>query len=109
MISIDPNDRSYVTQINTISCKPEHQDELLSKMTAQAAEVMAKQPGCISLSLHKSLDGTQVVNYVQWAGKELLDAAPEFQRRFGEYRHLILDARPRLFIVVYQHGRESAS
>jgi quinol monooxygenase YgiN len=105
MVQIDANTTNYVTQINTLTCKPEHQLELISKIISQAKEVMAVSPGCISISLHKSTDGTQVVNYVQWESKELLDAAhttPEFQRRLQEYKHLVLNAGPHLFEIVGQ-------
>jgi heme-degrading monooxygenase HmoA len=105
MVRIDGSDKSYVTQINTLKCKPEHQQELVEKMIAQAKQVMARQPGCISITLHRSTDGTQVVNYVQWQSKELLDGAHatlEFQQRLQGYRHLVLDAGPHLFEVVAQ-------
>jgi quinol monooxygenase YgiN len=105
MVRIDGSDKSYITQINTLRCKPEHQQELVEKMIAQTKEVMARQPGCISITLHRSTDGTQVVNYVQWQSKQLLDAAhatPEFQQRLQGYRHLVLDVGPHLFEVVAQ-------
>jgi quinol monooxygenase YgiN len=109
MVRIDKNGTSYVTQINTLKCKPEHQQELTTKMIAQATEVMARQPGCISITLHKSTDGTQIVNYVQWESRELLDAAhatPEFQRHFQGYRHLVLDGGPHLFDIVAQVDKD---
>ena len=31
---------------------------------------MSQQEGLISANLHKSLDGTKVVNYAQWISKE---------------------------------------
>lgn len=105
MVRIDKNEKNYVTQINTIKCRPENQQELIRRMIAQAEEVMARQPGCVSITLHRSLDGTQVVNYVQWRSRELLDAAhaaPEFQPHFEGYRHLVLDGGPHLFEVAAQ-------
>jgi quinol monooxygenase YgiN len=105
MVRIDKNEKNYVTQINTIKCSPENQQELMRRMIAQAEEVMARQPGCVSITLHRSLDGTQVVNYVQWRSRELLDVAhtvPEFQRHFEGYRALVLDGGPRLFEIAAQ-------
>ena len=54
-----------VTQITIIEAEPEKQAEALSIMT-ERARFMARQPGCISISLHRSLDGRRIVNYVQW-------------------------------------------
>jgi quinol monooxygenase YgiN len=105
MVRIDKNEKNYVTQINTIKCRPENQQELIRRMIAQAEDVMARQPGCVSITLHRSLDGTHVVNYVQWRSRELLDAAhaaPEFQPHFEGYRHLVLDGGPHLFEVAAQ-------
>ena len=54
-----------ITQITIIEAEPEKQAEALSIMT-ERARFMARQPGCISISLHRSLDGRRIVNYVQW-------------------------------------------
>ena len=42
---------------------------------AERARFMAGQPGFISISLHRSLDGKRIVNYIQWQSRELLHAA----------------------------------
>jgi Antibiotic biosynthesis monooxygenase len=52
-----------VTQITVIEAEPENQDEALSLM-ADRARFMARQPGFVSISLHRSLDGRRIVNYV---------------------------------------------
>lgn len=74
MVSIQQNN-NFVTQINLIKVEPENQQQLLELMMEQAETVMAKQPGFISSNIHKSVDGTRVVNYVQWSSQDLLDAA----------------------------------
>jgi heme-degrading monooxygenase HmoA len=38
---------------------------------------MCRQPGSISASIHKSLDGTRVVNYAQWRSAEDFAALQE--------------------------------
>src|SRR6266516_2457288 len=58
-----------VTQITTVKVPPNHQAEVLRLMT-ERARFMATQPGFVSVSLHKSEDGSHVVNYVQWANRE---------------------------------------
>jgi hypothetical protein len=54
-----------VTQITTVKVPPDHQSEVLQLME-ERARYMATQPGFVSVSLHRSEDGSHVVNYVQW-------------------------------------------
>jgi hypothetical protein len=54
-----------LTQITIVESEPSKQGEALSLMT-ERARFMARQPGFISISLHRSLDGRRIVNYVQW-------------------------------------------
>jgi heme-degrading monooxygenase HmoA len=60
-----------VTQINVFTVPPEKQQPLIDFL-AQAAAIAREVPGWMSASLHKSLDGTRVVNYAQ---SESMDAA----------------------------------
>ncbi|RWO09481.1 MAG: hypothetical protein E5Y16_19670 [Mesorhizobium sp.] len=53
-----------VTPITIVDSEPDKQTEALSVMT-ERARFMARQPGFISISLHRSLDGRRIVNYVQ--------------------------------------------
>ena len=73
-----------VTQITTVKMRPDNQDEVL-KLMKERAKFMARQPGFVSVSLHRSEDGSHVVNYVQWTDKERLIAAhhsPEFRKKW---------------------------
>jgi heme-degrading monooxygenase HmoA len=75
-----------VTQITIVESQPDKQAEVLSLMT-ERARFMARQPGFISISLHRSLDGKRIVNYVQWQDRDHLQSAhrsPEFRK---EWRH----------------------
>lgn len=54
-------DKQPVTQITIIESDPEKQAEALSVM-AERARFMASQPGFVSISLHRSLDGRRIVN-----------------------------------------------
>jgi hypothetical protein len=60
-----------ITHINVFSVASERQDELVKSLieTVKAAREM---PGWISASIHRSLDGRRVTNYVQF---ESLEAA----------------------------------
>ena len=94
----------YVTQITTAEVEDgQHQDELLRLMT-ERARFMATQPGFISISLHRSLDGKRVVNYVQWASREELVAAhraPEFRSKWPQVGKAAEDIEPALYEVVH--------
>ena len=57
--------QGIVTQITTVKMKPTNQDEVLQLME-ERAKFMATQPGFVSVNLHRSQDGSHVVNYVQW-------------------------------------------
>ena len=63
-----------MTFINVFAVEPERQ-ALLVKLLLDATEhVMSKQPGFISARLHRSLDGTHVVNYARWRDRAAFEA-----------------------------------
>ncbi len=90
------------TQITTVRIKPENQDEIL-KLMKERARFMATQPGFVSVNLHRSQDGSHIVNYVQWTDKEKLAAAhhsPEFRKKWPRFGDLVKEAEPCLYDVV---------
>ena len=100
---------SLVTQITTVEVDAGKQNELLSLMI-ERARFMATQPGFVSISLHRSLDGTRIVNYIQWASRELLEAAhhsPEFREKWPRFGSLAEDVAPNLYEIV--HVEDTAS
>lgn len=82
-------DALYATFINTFRCQPADQDEVVAINVDIVEQVAATFPGFISASVHRSIDGTRVFNYLQWESAEHLAAmqrSPEFQalaRRFA--------------------------
>ncbi|MEM8779237.1 MAG: antibiotic biosynthesis monooxygenase [Cyanobacteria bacterium P01_G01_bin.49] len=58
-------DNEVITVIVIFSVEPERQQELVN-VIAQFLETVKQQPGFVSASIHKSLDGVKVVNYAQW-------------------------------------------
>jgi heme-degrading monooxygenase HmoA len=91
-----------VTQITTVKMSPDNQDEVLALMK-ERARFMSRQPGFVSVSLHRSEDGTHVVNYIQWADRDRLSAAhhsPEFRKRWPKFGELVRDVEPALYDVV---------
>lgn len=95
-----------VVQITFIEAAPGHQDEALALMK-ERANFMSRQPGFVSISLHRSLDGQRIVNYIRWQGRELLRRAhhsPEFRKEWERFDHLTGDIDPHLYEVA--HARE---
>ncbi|MFC3325081.1 antibiotic biosynthesis monooxygenase family protein [Mesorhizobium cantuariense] len=94
-------DNQPVTQITVVDSEPDKQAEALSVMT-ERARFMARQPGFISISLHRSLDGRRIVNYVQWQNRDLLRLAhqsPEFRKEWGHFDQLTDEIDPNLYEV----------
>ena len=91
-----------VTQITIIESEPGRQKEALSLM-AERAQFMARQPGFISISLHRSLDGRRIVNYIQWQSREQLQSAhksPGFRKEWNHFDRVTDEIDPHLYEVV---------
>lgn len=92
-----------ITQITTVDVEPGKQDDALALMT-QRAKFMATQPGFVSISLHRSADNSHIVNYIQWADREQLEAAhhsSEFRKRWPEFGKMTEEIEPSLYEVVH--------
>jgi heme-degrading monooxygenase HmoA len=91
-----------VTQITTVKTTPGNLDEVILLMK-ERARFMARQPGFVSISLHRSEDGSHVINYVQWTDRNKLKAAhhsPEFRKKWPRFGELVKDVEPQLYDVV---------
>jgi heme-degrading monooxygenase HmoA len=94
---------SFVTQITTVKLHPDRQDDVLNLMS-ERAKFMATQPGFVSISLHRSADGSHVINYVQWKSREQLEAAhhsPEFRKKWPQFGKLAEEIEPGLYDVIF--------
>jgi|SRR5215472_10986652 len=69
MITIDGG-KDLVTLINSFSCGPQNQQPLIDAWVRATQEALGQMPGIISAALHRSKDGTRVVNYAQWHAAE---------------------------------------
>jgi heme-degrading monooxygenase HmoA len=90
-----------VTQVTIVDCEPDKQTEALSVMR-ERARFMARQPGFISISLHRSLDGRRIINYVQWQNREMLRSAhrsPQFRKEWTHFDRLTDEIDPHLYEV----------
>src|SRR5690242_1111394 len=95
-----------VTQITTVKLPPGKQDEALELMK-ERARFMATQPGFVSINLHRSQDGTHVVNYIQWTDAKKLSAAhhsPEFRRKWPQLGEMTEEIEPCLYEVVHSEA-----
>ena len=94
---------ALVTQITTVKLTPDKQDEVLNLMT-ERARFMATQPGFVSIALHRSKDGSHIINYVQWRDADTLAAAhhsPEFRKGWPQFRKIADEIEPSLYDVVH--------
>lgn len=92
---------NLITLINVFETKPEQQQELIDQWI-HFVEGITGEPGLIGVALHRSTDGTRVINYAQWRSEA------EYSRFVGKYREqftsrLPLAERvdPHLYEVVY--------
>ena len=84
---------TYATFINTFRCDPANQDEVVRINIDIVDQVASSSPGFIAAAVHRSTDGTRVVNYLQWESAAHLTAmqrSPEFQAIAPRFAGLIL-------------------
>ncbi len=74
-----------ITQINVFTVKPENQQALVDHLI-RAASVGRQIPGWKSISIHKSIDGTAVVNYAQAENMEAYKRIFEELSNRGHHR-----------------------
>ena len=101
MANIEAN-KGVVTQINVFVVKPENQQALI-EVLIQSAKSVCELPGWISASIHKSADGTRVVNYAQAESMEAQERIVASLRANGflERNKKLAEAHPGLYEVVY--------
>ncbi len=59
-----------MTLINVFTVEPARQQELVDLLVDATETTMRHKRGFISANIHRSADGTQVVNYAQWRTQE---------------------------------------
>jgi heme-degrading monooxygenase HmoA len=79
MATIDTG-RELMTLINVFTVAPDKQSELADLLVRATDETIQHLPGFISATIHRSVDGTKVINYAQWRSRadfEALKKSPE--------------------------------
>ena len=65
---------SVLTLINVFTVEPERQQALVEVLVEATERTMRHLPGFVSANIHRSHDGTRVVNYAQWRSREDFEA-----------------------------------
>jgi len=101
MANIEAN-KGVVTQINVSTVAPENQRALI-ELLIESAKSVCELPGWMSASIHKSADGTRVVNYAQAESMEAQERIVTSLRTNGflERNKKLGKAHPGLYEVVY--------
>lgn len=105
--TIDPA-RPVVTLINVYDVDPAKQEELVRFLAEATDKVMRNLPGFVSVNIHRSLDGSRVVNYAQWASKkdfERMMKSPEAQAQIRQFASIAKSVSPGLYEVSSVHTR----
>jgi heme-degrading monooxygenase HmoA len=69
-----------MTLINVFTVAPENQQKLVDLLVKATDQVMAGMPGFVSANIHRSDDGTRVINYAQWRSREDFAAMRQNER-----------------------------
>lgn len=91
-----------VTQINVFTV-PEGGQQALIDFLQEAAKFASATPGWLSASVHRSRDGTRVVNYAQSENLEAAQRIIDRLRKAGwlERNKILGEAHPGLYDVVF--------
>ena len=90
-----------ITQINVFAVPPDGQQALIDHLS-KAAAYARQEPGWLSANLHRSLDGTRVINYAQSESLEAAHAVIERLKAGGfiDRNQAFGKAHPGLYEVV---------
>ena len=102
-------DEPIVVLINVFTCTPDNQQRLVEAWQRGTDDVMRYLSGFVSANIHRSLDGTKVINYAQWRSREDFQASfanPQVAAYFVELAQIGTPA-PVLTQVVSVHRAAS--
>lgn len=97
-----------VTLINVFETRPEQQQALIDNWI-RFVDTVKGEPGMIGTALHRSTDGTRVINYAQWRSEEDLERFTKKYRENMQTRsHLAEHVDPHVYEVVYHYEAKKA-
>ena len=97
-------DRPIFTLINTFTVEQEKQQAIVDSLTEITERLMQHLPGFIGSSVHRSLDGKHVANYVQWeniADFQAMFQNPDAAVHMAEVSSLATSVLPIIYTVAY--------
>jgi quinol monooxygenase YgiN len=101
-------ENNVTTLINVFSVKPENQEKLLKLWEEFTEEMRRTEPGLLGASLHKSKDGTRVINYAQWRSDgDFAAFRTKYPEWFAKLAAVSEVVDPHTYEIVYQYERES--
>jgi quinol monooxygenase YgiN len=98
-------DGHVVTLINVFETEPGQQQALIDSWIA-FVEGVKDETDLIAAALHRSKDGTRVINYAQWRSETAYGRFVEqYSEQFAARLPLASRVDPHLYEVVYLHDR----
>jgi len=85
--------------------------ELVTEMIMEIGPFLASQPGFLGFRSHRSLDGSEVVNLIQWKGRADHEAAmshPEMESAGGGLMEWVESGRATLATDLYEIASDIA-
>jgi quinol monooxygenase YgiN len=94
-----------LTLINVFDTTPEQQQALIDQWIRFTDEVK-KEPGYLGTALHRSKDGTRVINYAQWRSQADFDSfLQKYGTQFAQFGQHASRIDPHVYEVVYLDER----
>ncbi len=112
MQAIIDDQGSVHTLLNTFVVTPDQQAAVVASLRGFTETHARSQPGFVAASVHASVDGTRVLNYVQWrTGADLaaMLATPAARQHMAEVGSLAERVDPVVYRVAYVGARSGAS
>ncbi len=84
--------------------EPEDQQRLVDLLVEATESVINGMPGFVSANIHRSADGTKVVNYAQWETREAFETMlenPEVIPHMREADRVAKNFEPHLYEVAF--------
>ena len=94
-----------LTLINVFETTPEQQQALIEQWIRFTEEVK-KEPGYLGTALHRSNDGTRVINYAQWRSQADFDRfLQKYGAQFAQFGQHASRVDPHVYDVVFLDER----
>ena len=109
MQTVIDDEAAVFTLLNTFTAWPERQSAVVESLRVFTEQFARFQSGFIGSSVHASLDGHRVVNYVQWrreADMAAMLATTAAKAHLAELATLVRTINPVVYRVAYVGSHE---